>query len=109
MGIDSSPEKAIIFYRTKNINLFIIFYWNKTWDVLRIRESTDVIVTSNNPNQVLQTIDSTTPVAKALAIDTSGFSVNEAIAFGKIDLRAVEDQISRLTARKGLILLPKSH
>lgn len=105
MGIDSSPEKAIIFYRTKKCLICSLFSVGIKPGMYYVsRESTDVIVTSNNPNQVLQTIDSTTPAAKALAIDTSGFSVNEAIAFGKIDLRAVEDQISRLTAQsKGLI------
>lgn len=105
MRIDSLPEKTIFFNRTKRCFICSLFSVEIKPGMYYVsRESTDVIVTSNNPNQVLHTFNSTTPATKALAIDTSGFSVNEGIAFKKIDLREVEDQISRLTAQsEGLI------
>ncbi len=65
------------------------------------RESSEVIVTSNNPNQIYEAIYSKNPPRQAFALDTAGFTINEARALGKIDQEIINRKISELTNKGG--------
>lgn len=73
------------------------------------RESNEIFVTSNKPNQIFEAINSKKPHPMVLALDTAGFSINEARALGKIDPELIDRIITEiLTEGNNELYLPDS-
>lgn len=101
MGTDAASETPRFFIRTRRCFFCSVFSIQvQPAKYYKSKEAKDILISSNNPNSILDALNTVDPTPMVLAIDTAGFSMLEAIAFGKIDLQKVEGQIQQMTTNE---------